>query len=99
MKPRFAMAAEWSSLRVMQWLSSRPCGSSLPARNDAYDDSWLIRTEGTSADGERISATQSLKFDGKDAFLWNSHDRLVDGEKQADVDLRVVRQTPEPEAK
>ena len=62
------------------------------------DDSWLIRTEGTSADGERISATQSLKFDGKDAFLWNSHDRLVDGEKQADVDLRVVRQTPEPEA-
>ena len=33
MKPRLLIGAEWSSGRVMQWFSSRPCGTSLPARN------------------------------------------------------------------
>lgn len=60
------------------------------------DDTWLIRTEGTTADGEAMSANQTLNFEGDDAFTWKSSDRLVDGEKQEDVDIRVVRQTPEP---
>lgn len=59
-------------------------------------DGWLIRTEGTTADGEITSANQTLSFDGKDAFLWTASERLVDGEKQPDVEMRVVRQTPEP---
>ncbi|MFC7336246.1 YybH family protein [Haloferula chungangensis] len=57
---------------------------------------WLIRTEGTTADGEITSANQTLAFEGKDRFLWNSSARLIDGVKQEDLKLRVVRQTPEP---
>ncbi len=60
------------------------------------DDVWLIRTEGTTADGEAMSANQTLSFEGDDAFTWKSTERLVDGEKQDDVNMRVVRQTPEP---
>jgi uncharacterized protein (TIGR02246 family) len=59
-------------------------------------DGWLIRTEGTTADGEVTSANQTLTFEGKDAFVWTSSARLVDGEKQPDVEMRVARQTPEP---
>lgn len=62
------------------------------------DDTWLIRTEGTTADGEITSANQTLTFDGDDAFNWVATGRLVDGEQQEDVNLRVVRQTPEPGA-
>ena len=60
---------------------------------------WLIRTEGTTADGETTSANQRITFDGKDAFTWSSKDRLIDGESIPDNELRVVRQAPEPAAK
>jgi uncharacterized protein (TIGR02246 family) len=60
------------------------------------DNSWLIRTEGVTAEGEVTSANQTLAFDGNDAFVWTAGERLVDGEKQPDVKMRVVRQTPEP---
>jgi uncharacterized protein (TIGR02246 family) len=61
------------------------------------DTGWIIRTEGSSANGEATSANQHLAFDGKDTILWNSKDRLVDGEKLPNVEMRVVRQAPEPE--
>jgi uncharacterized protein (TIGR02246 family) len=60
------------------------------------DHTWLIRTEGVTEDGEVTSANQTLTFDGPDAFAWNAGERLIDGEKQPDVLMRVVRQTPEP---
>jgi uncharacterized protein (TIGR02246 family) len=59
-------------------------------------DGWLIRTEGTTADGEATSANQTLTFNGKDAFTWKAHERLIDGEKQPDVEMNVARQAPEP---
>jgi uncharacterized protein (TIGR02246 family) len=60
------------------------------------DHAWLIRTEGVTEDGEVTSANQTLTFDGPDAFMWNAGERLIDGEKQPDIQMRVVRQTPEP---
>jgi uncharacterized protein (TIGR02246 family) len=60
------------------------------------DTGWLIRTEGTTADGEATSANQTLSFEGKNAFVWTGKDRLVDGERLPDVEMRVVRQSPEP---
>lgn len=62
------------------------------------DDGWKIRTEGTSADGELISANQQLAFEGNDVILWSAKDRLVDGETIPDNELRIVRQAPEPAA-
>jgi hypothetical protein len=60
------------------------------------DDGWQIRMEGTTADGEATSASQRIVLDGKDAFIWTSRDRLIDGESLPDNELRVVRQAPEP---
>lgn len=63
------------------------------------DGKWLIHTEGTTADGEITSANQTLTFEGEEAFTWAATERLVDGEKQPDIEMRVVRQTPEPAVK
>lgn len=62
------------------------------------DDGWTVRTEGTTADGEAMSANQHLVFENKDTFIWTATDRLIDGEKQPDTELRVVRRAPEPAA-
>ena len=60
-------------------------------------DTWQVRTEGTTAEGEAMSANQSLTFEGKDTFVWSGKDRLIDGEEQPEAKLRFVRQAPEPD--
>ncbi|MEY3898109.1 MAG: hypothetical protein RLZZ214_3630, partial [Verrucomicrobiota bacterium] len=61
-------------------------------------DVWQVRTEGATAQGESMSANQSLAFDGKEAFIWAGKDRLINGEDQPESKLRFVRQSPEPQA-
>ncbi len=61
------------------------------------DSGWIIRTEGSSANGEATSANQHLTFEGKEAIIWNAKERLVDGEKLPDVEMRIVHQAPEAE--
>lgn len=60
------------------------------------DDGWTVRTEGTTADGETMSANQHLTFEDDDTFIWTATDRIVDGETLPDTELRVVRRAPEP---
>lgn len=60
------------------------------------DGGWTVRTEGTTADGETMSANQHLVFEDADTFIWTATDRIVDGEKLPDTELRVVRRAPEP---
>lgn len=62
------------------------------------EDGWLIRTEGTTGDGEILGASQSLTTGGPNALLWTATNRVVDGEVQPDNLLRIVRQAPEPSA-
>ncbi len=62
------------------------------------EDGWTVRTEGTTADGETMSANQHLTFIDDNTFIWSSSDRIIDGETQPDTELRVVRRAPEPEA-
>ena len=62
------------------------------------DEGWLIRAEGTTADGETITASQELTTEGNDTLIWAATNRVVDGEKQPDTTLRIVRQAPEPAA-
>ena len=57
-------------------------------------DIWQVRTEGTTAEGEAMSANQTLTFEGKDTFVWSGKDRLIDGEDQPEAKLRFVRQSP-----
>jgi hypothetical protein len=62
------------------------------------DDGWLIRSEGTTADGETLNVIQQLTPEGKDTLIWAATNRVIDGEKQPDKTLRLVRQAPEPAA-
>jgi uncharacterized protein (TIGR02246 family) len=62
------------------------------------EDGWLIRTEGTTGDGEILGASQSLTTEGPNTLLWTATHRVVDGEVQPDNLLRIVRQAPEPSA-
>lgn len=62
------------------------------------EDGWLIRTEGTTGDGEILGASQSLTTEGRNTLLWTVTHRVVDGEVEPDRLLRIVRQAPEPSA-
>lgn len=61
------------------------------------EDGWIIRSEGTTAEGETLNATQRLTTDGVETLIWNATNRVIDGEKQPDITLRIVRQVPAPE--
>jgi uncharacterized protein (TIGR02246 family) len=60
------------------------------------DQGWLIRSEGTTGDGEALTACQQLTNEGTDTLIWTATQRVVDGEKTPDKTLRLVRQAPEP---
>lgn len=60
------------------------------------EDGWLIRSEGTTADGETLNATQQLTTEGNATLIWAATNRVIDGEKQPDKTMRIVRQAPEP---
>ena len=62
------------------------------------EEGWIIRSEGTTADGETITASQQLKPDGENTLIWSATNRVVDGEQQPDNTIRIVRQAPEPDA-
>jgi uncharacterized protein (TIGR02246 family) len=62
----------------------------------ADGDKWLIQSEGTTADGETLSASQQLSTEGKDTIIWTATQRIIDGENEPDKTLRMVRQAPEP---
>lgn len=89
----------WDAARkTITWWSFDDGGGFAKGDWTTTDDGWLIRTEGSTADGESTSANQSLKPEEKDTLLWTAKDRIVNGEKLPDVELRIVRQTPEPAA-
>jgi uncharacterized protein (TIGR02246 family) len=56
---------------------------------------WLVRAEGTTAEGETFSAMQKITPEGEDVILWNATDRLIAGAKQPANRMRLVRQPPE----
>jgi uncharacterized protein (TIGR02246 family) len=60
------------------------------------EEGWLIRSEGSSADGESISASQRLTRDGVATLIWAASQRTVDGVAAPDRTLRIVRQAPDP---
>lgn len=59
-------------------------------------DGWLVRAEGTTAEGETSTLNQKLTVSGNNTLIWSGTNRVVDGELQPDSSLRIVRQAPEP---
>jgi uncharacterized protein (TIGR02246 family) len=62
------------------------------------DLGWMIRSEGTTAEGETVSANQEVSSEGADALIWKISNRIVDGERQPDGTLRLVPPAPLPAA-
>jgi uncharacterized protein (TIGR02246 family) len=89
----------WDAARkTVTWWSFDDGGGFAKGDWTAVDGGWLIRTEGSTADGEATSANQTLETEGKDTLIWTASDRLVDGRELPDVEMRIVRQAPEPAA-
>ena len=89
----------WDAARkTITWWSFDDGGGFAKGDWTATEDGWLVRTEGTTADGETTSANQTLTPEGKDTLIWTAKDRLVNGEKLPDIEMRVVHQAPEPAA-
>ena len=56
------------------------------------DNQWLVETEGTTADGEIVTATNVLTFLDEDNFRWQSTGRSIEGAPLPDTDsVRVSR--------
>lgn len=62
------------------------------------EDGWMIRSEGTTAEGETVTVNQELIAEDKDTLIWAATNRVVDGVKQPNTKLRIVRQAPAPAA-
>lgn len=92
------MRIGWNAARksIVSWIFDSE-GGALQAVWADTDDGWSIRTEGTTAQGETITANQELTAGDKDTFTWAVSNRLIDGVKQPDNTLRFVRRPPEPE--
>lgn len=60
------------------------------------ENGWLIRSEGSTADGETLSAAQQLTTEGRETLIWKAIHRIIDGQTQPDKVLRMVRQAPVP---
>ena len=54
--------------------------------------------EGNVLFGKRGELKPSRLFLFNDTLIWAATNRVVDGEKQPDTTLRIVRQAPEPAA-
>ena len=89
----------WNAARkcIVSWIFDSKGGATQGVWTPT-DEGWLIRAEGTTADGETITASQELTTEGNDTLIWVATNRVVDGGKQPDTTLRIVRQAPAPSA-
>jgi uncharacterized protein (TIGR02246 family) len=87
----------WDAARksIVSWMFDAEGGSTFGIWTPA-GDGWMIRSEGTTAEGESRTATQKLTTEGNETLIWAITDRVIDGEIESDTTLRIVRQVPEP---
>lgn len=86
-----------ASLSQVRWWTFDDVGGFAQGVWQALEDgSWLVRTNGVTADGETTSALQTLKFETEDVVQWDSTHRFLDGTSLPDAQLRLVRRPPAP---
>jgi uncharacterized protein (TIGR02246 family) len=68
-------------------------GQSTWTRDD--DSTWIIKANGVRPDGTTASATNRLIPVGTDGYFWQSADRIVAGEPQPPMEIKVVRKPPQ----
>lgn len=89
----------WNAARnaIVSWMFDAKGGSNQGIWTPT-DEGWIIRSEGATADGEIMSASQQLTTEGENTLIWSATNRVLDGEKQPDNTLRIVRQAPDAAA-
>ena len=61
-------------------------------------DEWIVKSQGATAAGETASATNVYRQIDGDTLGWRSLERVIDGERQEDIDEIVVKRRPPPAA-
>jgi len=59
-------------------------------------DRWIVKMQGATASGEAGSSTFAYLPVDNDTIAWTSYDRVVDGERQDDIDQVIVKRRPPP---
>ncbi|MFC7337593.1 YybH family protein [Haloferula chungangensis] len=87
----------WNAARksITSWMFDS-LGGSMQNFWTATDEGWLIRTEGTTAEGEAVTSSQTLVPENDDILVWSVTNKIIDGVKQPDTKIRLVRRPPEP---
>lgn len=81
--------------RIRSWVFDSEGGYGESAWNKD-GSGWLIRATGVRPDGTTASATNFLTPVGANGYVWRSTNRVVAGDREQDVQVKVVRQAPEP---
>jgi uncharacterized protein (TIGR02246 family) len=82
------------SKRIKSWVfdSEGGYGEGVWARDG---DTWIVKSTAVRRDGITASATNVIALMGKDAYLWQSTDRVVGNEVMPPIEVKVVRKPPE----
>jgi uncharacterized protein (TIGR02246 family) len=83
--------------QIKSWVFSGEGGHGEGLWVRASDNQWIVKAEGTMADGSPTSATQVITLENNDVVKTSSIDRIIGGEIAPDVaDLVMVRKPPAP---
>jgi uncharacterized protein (TIGR02246 family) len=55
---------------------------------------WIVKMQGATASGETGSSTHYYRHVDQDTFAWGAFERVIDGEKQDDIEEIVVKRRP-----
>jgi uncharacterized protein (TIGR02246 family) len=57
-------------------------------------DEWIVKSQGATAAGETASSTNIYRLIDKDTIGWRSTDRVMDGERQGDIEEIIMKRRP-----
>jgi uncharacterized protein (TIGR02246 family) len=87
----------WDPLRRMirAWVFDQS-GAIVESNWTPIEGTWVIKVEGTTSDGQSVSATRMLTQISADSYQIDSSNQVFAGELLPDSSVRVVRRPPAP---
>ncbi|MFK7852049.1 MAG: SgcJ/EcaC family oxidoreductase [Akkermansiaceae bacterium] len=88
----------WNAARnsIVSWFFDVDGGASQGTWT-ATEDGWLVRSEGTTAQGETTASIMEIARD-EGALVWKLSNRIVDSERLPDASLRLNPPAPAPKS-
>jgi uncharacterized protein (TIGR02246 family) len=81
--------------QIRGWLFDSE-GSYVQGNWSELEDRWVIKTSGFNADGTSGSSTNYFIPEANGQLVWLSTDRVVAGEPQEDIEIKLTRKPPAP---